>query len=143
MLRVVVANQPKDSTAKRMLDALAPPEMVAAAKPVTPAEATPSPGNEGAYTDLVGKWQAKAGNTTVELTIGEDSQFTWKAAQPGKPAVELKGQVTTSGDSLMLENAKQGSISGAVKSGGADQWQFNLTGAPANDPGLTFVRKKA
>jgi tetratricopeptide (TPR) repeat protein len=143
MLRIVVADQPKDTTAKRMLDALAPPEMVTAAKPATPMPATPSPGSEGAYTDLVGKWQAKTGNTTVELTIGEDSQFTWKAIQPGKPAVELKGQVTTSGDSLMLENAKQGSISGAVKSGGPDQWQFNLTGAPPNDPGLAFVRKKA
>jgi tetratricopeptide (TPR) repeat protein len=138
MLQVVVANQPKDYTAKRMLDALAPSQMAA-----TPAPATPSPGSAGAYTDLVGKWQAKTGNTTVELTIGDDSQFTWKAIQPGKPAVELKGQVTTNGDSLMLENAKQGSISGAVKSGGPDQWQFNLTGAPSDDPGLAFVRKKA
>ncbi len=88
-------------------------------------------------------WQAKAGNTTIELSVGEDSQFTWKARQPGKPAVELKGVLTSSGDQIMLENAKQGSISGAVKSGGQDQWHFALSGAPASDSGLTFVRRKS
>ena len=143
MLRVVVANQPKDTTAKRMLDALAPPETAASPTPGVPSPPQPTPDANAPQTDLVGTWQAKAGNATIDLTIGEDSQFTWKARQAGKPTVELKGLLRSTGDQIMLENSKQGSISGAVKSGGSDQWHFAVSGAPASDSGLTFVRKKS
>lgn len=131
-LRIVVANQPKDYTAKRMLNALAPPDSVPTAEP-------PS-GDAAPQTDLVGKWQAKAGPTTIELTVQEDSQFTWKATQSGKPPVQLKGQLAATGDQLVLESADQGSMAGAVTSLGPDEWQFALEGAPPSDPGLTFKR---
>lgn len=141
-LRVVVANQPKDYTAKRMLDALAP-----AAQPSTvPSPATaPSvaPADSAApETDLVGTWRAKAGNTTIDLTITDDSQFTWKATQAGKPVTPLKGQLTTTSDELVLQSADQGSMTGSVSSQGPDHWQFALSGAPPSDPGLSFSRVK-
>jgi tetratricopeptide (TPR) repeat protein len=136
-LRVVVENQPKDSTAKRMLDALAPPEPQSPAAPASTDGATSGP-----QTDLVGTWRAKAGTTTVDLVISEDSAFVWTAAQAGKPPVELKGQLTSSSDQLVLESAEQGSLTGSVKSLGPDQWQFTLSGSPPSDPGLTFARTK-
>jgi tetratricopeptide (TPR) repeat protein len=134
-LRVVVKNQPQDSTAKRMLDALSP------AEPATPPAAAIADSN-APETDLVGTWRAKAGGTTVDLAISEDSKFTWKAAQAGKPAIELQGQLASSSDELVLESPDQGSMAGTVKSLGADQWQFALSGAPPNDPGLSFARVK-
>jgi hypothetical protein len=134
-LQVVVKNQPQDYTAKRMLDALAPPAQVASA----PA-AVPPPGAEAPQTDLVGSWRAKTGNTTIDLTITDDSQFTWKAMQGAKPAAQLKGQVQASSDELALESADQGSISGSVNSLGPDKWKFALSGAPPSDPGLSFDR---
>ena len=136
-LRVVVKNQPKDATAKRMLDALAPPE-----RPAAPAPAEAVAGDAAPQTDLVGKWRAKAGDTTIDLAISEDSQFAWKATQAGKSPVELKGQLDSGGDELVLESKEQGAMSGAVKSLGADKWQFALNGAPPADPGLTFGRVK-
>jgi polyisoprenoid-binding protein YceI len=134
-LKVVVKNQPKDATAKRMLDALAPAPQTAA-----PAAAPAPAASDAPQTDLVGAWRAKAGDTTIDLAITEGSQFTWKAVQPGKPAVELKGDLTSTSDELVLESKDQGAMSGSVKSLGPDKWQFALAGAPPSDPGLSFVR---
>jgi tetratricopeptide (TPR) repeat protein len=133
-LKVVVKNQPKDATAKRMLDALSPP--AASAPPAASVAAS------DAETDLVGNWQAKAGGTTIDLAITEDSQFTWKALQPGQKPVELKGQLESGGGQISLDSADQGAMAGTVKSLGPDKWQFNLNGAPASDPGLIFARSK-
>ncbi len=133
-LEVVVKNQPKDSTAKRMLDALSPAEQ--------PAAPAPAPGTTPPETDLVGNWQAKANGTTIDLAITEDSKFTWKATPPGKPAVELKGDLDAAGDALSLQTKDKGSMAGSVKSLGPDQWQFALSGAPPSDPGLKFERVK-
>ena len=76
------------------------------------------------------------------MTIADDSQFTWKAAQGGKSATVLAGQLTSTSDELVLESKDQGAMSGTVKSLGPDKWQFALSGAPASDPGLSFARVK-
>lgn len=138
-LKVVVREQPKDTTAKRMLDALAPPSSSATATTAAP---PPPPAADAPQTDLVGSWTAKAGDTAIDLTIGEDNQFTWKAIQPSKPPIELTGDLTASSDMLVLENKQQGSMVGRVTSSGPDKWQFAMSGAPPNDPGLTFQRVK-
>jgi len=138
-LEVVVKNQPKDYTAKRMLDALAPPEPTAPVAASPPGAASP-PAAEAPQTDLVGSWRAKTGNTTIDLTITDDSLFTWKAMQGAKPAAQLKGQVQATSDELALQSADQGSISGSVKSLGPDKWKFAMAGAPPSDPGLSFER---
>ena len=140
-LKVVVANQPKDYTAKRMLDALVPPE--AAANPASaPAGNPPAATADEPEIDLVGAWQAKAGDTTITLTITEDFQFTWKAEPAGKPPVELKGELSSSGNELALSSKDQGSMAGTAKALTSDKWTFSLSGAPPSDPGLTFERVK-
>ncbi|MBX7074019.1 MAG: tetratricopeptide repeat protein [Pirellulales bacterium] len=136
-LKVVVANQPKDATAKRMLDALAPAN--ATPKPATPAAPDAAPAPE---IDLVGLWRAKADGTQIDLKITEDSQFQWKAATDGKPPVELKGTLASTADELEFASEGQGSMAGAVKPLGPDKWQFSLAGAPPTAPGLTFERVK-
>jgi tetratricopeptide (TPR) repeat protein len=147
-LRTVVREQPKDMIAKRMLDSLAPatsPSSATASAAPTPAT-PPAPGATGGgseqQTDLVGTWTAKAGDAAIDLTIGDDSQFTWKVTQPGKPAVELQGGLTASSDTLILESQGQGSMIGRVNSAGPDKWQFVMAGGPPNDPGLSFQRAK-
>lgn len=139
-LRVVVKNQPKDVTAKRMLDALAPPESEAQVAKPAPTEVAPA--ENAPETDLVGNWLAKTGNTQIELAIGEDSQFTWTATSNGKESAVLSGNLTASNDGIELDSVDQGSMAGAVQSEGPDAWQFKIAGAPASDPGLAFVRVK-
>jgi len=140
-LRIVVKDQPKDATAKKMLDALAPPAATATAATTAPPAAA-APAADTPSTDLVGSWQAKSGDSTIDLTIGEDSQFTWKAAQAGKPAIELKGELAATSDAIILDSKSQGSMSGTVKSAGPDKWQFALAGSAPGDPGLDFTRLK-
>jgi hypothetical protein len=134
-LKSVVKNQPKDLTAKRMLDALAPPET-----PQAPPSPGATPAADSKQTDLVGTWQAKQGKASIDLTIGDDSTFTWKVTSPDQPAIELKGELTATNDMLILENADQGSMVGRVTSGGPDDWKFAISGGPPNDPGLSFQR---
>ncbi|SFJ24710.1 tetratricopeptide repeat protein [Planctomicrobium piriforme] len=148
-LKVVVANQPKDVTARRMLDALVPPAAQPPAQSTSPLP-TPSalpplpdpnaPAANGPETDLVGTWRATAGGTTIDLTISEDSKFTWTATQSGQAPIKLTGDLVSSSDAVEFQNAEQGTMAGRVTSKGPDAWQFNLTGAPANDPGLSFAR---
>jgi hypothetical protein len=119
-----------------MLDALAPP-----APPTSPStEESAVTDSNAPETDLVGNWRAKAGNTTIDLAITENSQFAWKATQAGKPPVELKGQLASTSDQLVLESLEHGSMEGSVKSLGPDEWQFALSGAPPSDHGLSFAR---
>lgn len=150
-LKVVVANQPQDVTAKRMLDALSPPEpktdsatQARSAEPVVaqadskPPEGDAKPEPE---TDLVGTWIATAGKSSIELLITEDSKFTWKATEADKVVAELKGDLVAAGDAISLDTPDKGSMAGSVVSGGADNWTFIPPGAPA-DSGLKFSRKK-
>ncbi|MFN9717576.1 MAG: tetratricopeptide repeat protein [Planctomycetota bacterium] len=145
-LQVVVKNQPKDVTARRMLEAMTPEE-----KPPTPPEtetppaapaATPAEERTATTTDLVGAWSAKSGNSQVELTITEDSLFTWKVTTDGRPPVQLSGNLSGNADAIELVTADQGTMGGTVESKGPDAWIFLLTGAPKSDPGLSFSRVK-
>lgn len=151
-LETVVREQPKDAIAKRMLDSLTPApssEATTAASPppaaTSPAAATPATAAaaaevEAPQTDLVGKWRATGGDTTIALTIADNARFMWSAAQAGKPPIELQGEVTTTSDTLILDNKEQGSMVGRVKSDGPNKWHFAMAGGPPNDPGLTFER---
>jgi tetratricopeptide (TPR) repeat protein len=141
-LKVVVKNQPKDVTAKRMLDAMVPSETPDATAPVSaPASTTPA-GTVPPETDLVGSWLAQSGDTQIELAITEDSRFEWKAGPKGKPPVVLKGELASASDGIELKTVEQGTIAGSVKSQGANNWNFSISGAPVSDPGLSFARLK-
>lgn len=139
-LRAVVKNQPKDVTAKRMLDAMVPSEP----PQVTESKTARAPGSDvvSTETDLVGTWVAETGGTKIELTITDQSQFTWKASSTGQSPVNLKGQLKSANDAIELETLDQGAIAGSVKSRGPDHWLFAISGAPSTDPGMSFLRKK-
>jgi len=147
-LKVVVAKQPGDLVAKRLLEAITPPEepkaeaeqpAAVASQPTTGTDvATPA----GPETDLVGTWKAASDKDTVVLTITEDSKFTWKATPAGRPPVELSGTVETARDAIALNTEKAGSMVGKVQSKGADAFEFTLAGAPKEAKPLEFQRQK-
>lgn len=142
-LKVVVANQPKDVVARRMLDALVPPATATASTPTTvapaPANST-TPAAAAPETDLVGSWVAQAKDTKIELAITEDSKFQWTATTKQEPPVVLKGVLTSHSDGLELTNPDQGTIAGGVTSNGLNSWNFMISGSPPDDPGLKFTR---
>jgi tetratricopeptide (TPR) repeat protein len=161
-LRVVVAQQPRDATAKRMLEALAPsdePTAVAATppkpagvrqasatEPVPPVppqpSATPTAQAEAVapQIDLVGRWRAVADGTTIELAIDDASQFEWSATPSKGTATKLSGKVLATSDTLVLDSETQGSMVGHVKPAGRDEFRFALAGGPPEAKGLDFRR---
>jgi len=143
-LKVVVAKQPGDAVAKRLLEAITPPEEAPASPSGAPAKGTSGPADGPAppETDLVGSWKATSGKDSVVLSITEDATFSWKAMPSGKPAVELTGEVATARDGLALKSEKAGVMAGKVTSKGADAFEFLLAGAPADATPLEFVRVK-
>ena len=77
------------------------------------------------------------------MTITEDSTFTWKATEMGKPAVELSGDFGTNGDAVLMETSDKGSLGGTVKSLNSDEWVLNPPGGTAaENAGLKFKRVK-
>lgn len=142
-LKVVVAKQPGDAVAKRLLDALTPPKEESAPAPKTPAEGASGPAASSApETDLVGTWKASSGKDAVILTITEDSKFTWKAMPSGKPPVELSGDIATAPDAMALQSEKAGTMAGKVVSKGPDAFDFALAGAPADAKPIAFQRQQ-
>ena len=145
-LKAVVAKQPGDQIAQRMLQALQPAEPPAEEVPTPSAEA-PAPDAESdaastETTDLIGKWRADRNDDVFGLWIKEDGTFDWKVIQKDKDPIEIKGQMATTSDTLVLESGDQGSMVARVKSGGPDQFQFLIVGGPPDDEGLTFRRVK-
>ena len=98
-------------------------------------------------TNLSGQGSSKRSPTprnraTIELTITEESQFTWHATPKGKAAIDIKGNVAASSEELVLETKDQGNMAGKVKSEGADKFSFTMLGAPPGESGLEFERQK-
>lgn len=142
-LEVVVKLQPEDQVAQKMLDAIKPAEQLPEADTAAADEGTKqAAASDEPTTDLVGKWQAEREGSKFELTIDEDFQYSWKAIPESGQPVEIAGAMAVEGDTIILESDKQGSMVAEVKSGGNDQFQFVVSGAPADDPGLTFDRVK-
>jgi tetratricopeptide (TPR) repeat protein len=144
-LKVVVDNQPKDVTARRMLEALQPVQVDPApasdtkpsAEPTAEELAKPQP-----ETDLVGTWTATNASTTIELAITEESSFTWKVTDDGKVLAELSGDLATNGDQVVLDTKEQGSLGGTVKSLGPDNWMIIPPGVTDLKNAIKFSRVK-
>jgi tetratricopeptide (TPR) repeat protein len=145
-LRVVVAKQPGDVVAKRLLDALAPKEEKPADSPPAvepkPTNAPAEAAQAGPETDLVGVWKATAGQDSFDLVITEDSQFTWKATPAGREPVAISGMIETARDAIALVSESAGTMAGKVTSKGADAFEFTLAGAPADAKPIAFQRQK-
>lgn len=147
-LRVVVAKQPGDVVARRMLEAIEPEKASAAPAPASSAEpATPKADLETPSQpslpeiDLVGSWKATNGNDTIHLVISADSAFTWKAQPKDKPAVELAGTIETAADAIALVSKSAGTMVAKVTPKAADSFEFSLPSAPKDTKPLLFARQ--
>ena len=146
-LRVVIAKQPGDVVAKRLLDAIAPAAQDQAQPAPTaesaPQGATAGPAAEQALPeiDLVGTWKATSGKDTIQLTVTADSKFTWKAQPDGKPPVTLDGSIETTADAVALVSESAGTMVAKVTPKTADAFEFTLAAAPKDTPPLLFTRQ--
>lgn len=139
-LREVVALQPRDVVARKILTALDPEAPAPATTPAaTPTEPSAASDEE---TDLVGEWKATADKTTIRLVVDEDFGFVWSAATAGAESAEIQGEIDIDEDLLILDGGEQGAMAGEVVSEGPNRFRFTLEGSSARgaDNFLTFER---
>lgn len=125
---------PADALSAQLIKQLSPPGE--SAEPASSATSVPT-GKEG---KISGKWQAvPAKQTTIDLSLRDDGNFTWNASVNGKPQ-EIAGNWSLAGGILTLAQSGQGSaLVGKVAWKDENQWNFRALGAPGDDPGLTFT----
>ena len=98
-LKEVVALAPQDTLSAQLVKQFSPP----ATAPETPAATTTPPATTPAKPgSLAGNWTAHpAGDTTIDLRIGDDETFTWKVTAKGKPR-QLTGKWSLTNNLLTL-----------------------------------------
>jgi len=137
--------EPKDQVAKDLLRLVDKPkdgEVVAAPAP-RPEESTPAAAEATHPIDqnsMLGAWNANRDDgSKFGLDLRKDNTFNWKFDQ-GNRHEDFSGTYTTEGSLLLLQKQEGGALVGHVAQAGDGKFTFKLLGAPAGDPGLTFVR---
>ena len=137
-LKEVVALAPQDTLSAQLVKQFSPP----ATAPDTPAAATaPPPATTPAKQgNLAGNWTAHpAGDTTIDLRIGDDETFTWKVTAKGKPR-QLAGKWSLTNNLLTLaQEGDAGALVGRVSWQADDKWSFRVIGTGPEDQGLLFT----
>jgi hypothetical protein len=151
-LRQVVQLKPADGLSRQMLTLLDSSKQQVAAtaqapSPQIPPQATAQPSVESPATvqpgQLVGAWSAQPDDkTSIKLTLDRDGKFVWDVAQRGKPN-QLRGSFSIGGGDLLTlaQDQQGGTLAGNIAMTQNDRFTFRLVGAPASQPGLTFVRQ--
>jgi hypothetical protein len=141
-LRTVTRTQPDDRLAQQLLADLVPPSAGGSASSPeghaqtvsasTPSSSTPPPAN------LTGMWKATgAGGAAIELNLGQDGHFTWKATTNGSTK-SFAGDYAQGSGILTLVGKNAPTIVGHVTGEGSGKFHFKLLGGGPADPGLTF-----
>jgi tetratricopeptide (TPR) repeat protein len=137
-LKQVVALAPQDTLSAQLVKQFSPPsEPTGTPAPSTAPEPAAAPAKQG---NLAGNWSAHpAGDTTIELRIGDDETFTWKVTAKGKPR-QLAGKWSLTNNLLTLaQEADAGALVGRVSWQADDKWSFRVIGTGPEDQGLLFT----
>jgi hypothetical protein len=144
-LKEVVKLQPADKLSAQLVaqlsggpakpgDATAPPAE-AQQPPASPPPAPPVPSEK-----LVGSWKASpAEGTTIALTLGGDSKFTWEIQAQGKTK-PIEGTYSLEDNILTLTQSESNAMIGKVAMTDDNHFKFQAMGGGPGDPGLTFTR---
>jgi tetratricopeptide (TPR) repeat protein len=137
-LKQVVALAPQDTLSAQLVKQFSPPAEVpeTPAAPTAPAPAA-TPAKQG---NLAGNWTAHpAGDTAIDLRIGDDDTFTWKVTAKGKPR-QLTGKWSLADNVLTLaQEGDAGALVGRVTWEADDKWNFRVIGTGSEDQGLIFT----
>ena len=142
-LKEVVALAPQDTLSAQLVKQFSPP----ADGSRTPRRQRPlrhrltTPAKQG---NLAGNWTAHpAGDTTIDLHIGDDETFTWKVTAKGKPR-QLAGKWSLTNNLLTLaQEGDAGALVGRVSWQADDKWSFRVIGTGPEDQGLALHPLKA
>jgi hypothetical protein len=136
-----VALAPQDTLSAQLVKQFSPPsESSATPAPSETAPAAAPPAALARQGNLVGDWTAHpAGDTTINLHVGDDGAFRWKVNAKGKPR-ELVGNWSQANGLLTLaQEGDAGALVGRVAWQADDKWTFRAIGTGPEDHGLQFT----
>ena len=137
-LKQVVALAPQDTLCAQLVKQFSPPsEASGSPAPSTAPAAAATSAKQG---NLAGNWTAHpAGDTTIDLHIGDDETFIWKVTAKGKPR-QLAGKWSLTNNLLTLaQEGDAGALVGRVAWQADDKWSFRAIGTGPEDQGLLFT----
>ncbi|WP_197441296.1 tetratricopeptide repeat protein [Thalassoglobus neptunius] len=137
-LKELVEANPQDQVSREMLERLDPEaEIPDAAKQVEPPKLT-QPVSED---QLVGSWTAKRGDSTFEMTLGADREFSWSYSQSGGEAQKVTGVWGIDDDGVLaMEMNDEGTMLAQVIVKGNSMDFYMLGDTQGQDP-LKFEKK--
>lgn len=151
-LRKLLALQPSDNVAARLLAALEPPaatldDPVQATAPNSSPSSIPAVTPSSTPADrltttqrgvaLTGQWIATNEADQVLLDLRSDGSFAWQLTADGKTA-KMEGTWSVGGDYLVLVSETDGSLVGEVSPDQAGSFRLKWLGSPDKDAGLLF-----
>ena len=137
-LKQVVALAPEDKLCAQLVKQFSPPSEPSGSP--APSIATAPAATPAKPANLVGNWTARpAGDTTIDLHLGDDETFTWKVTAKGKPR-QLTGKWSLTNNLLTLaQEGDGGALVGRVAWQADDKWSFRVIGTGPEDQGLLFT----
>ena len=138
LLKTVLALEPGDRVARRLLASLTAP-------PPPPEPARTVPDGDGAAgrppsVDLLGRWRGERDGSTFELSLDDRGRFLWKAARQGKPTATVSGAYALSGDTLVLTPEDRSPLRASLTELTPDSFRLKADGVIPGDSGLGFRR---
>jgi tetratricopeptide (TPR) repeat protein len=89
---------------------------------------------------LAGSWHARRDDgSKFDLTLMPDKTFTWRFSQNDHNEV-ISGTYGVEKALLIMQSKQSGAMLGQVTQESPDSFNFKMSGAPPDDPGLTFTR---
>jgi tetratricopeptide (TPR) repeat protein len=150
-LKQVIAVVPKDTVSAQLIQRLektgSPTGPGAADQPPATAptpELTPTtltaPAGTGKEGRLEGTWTAQADpDTAITLAFLDGGKFTWKIAHKGQDRT-IQGKLTSGNGLLTLAQDRGAPMVGNLTWTDETHFAFRVPGAPAEHPGLHFVK---
>ena len=138
-LKGVLASEPGDRVARRLLDFLTGPAPA-------PAETTPPvPEGDGAAgrtppAELVGRWRGERDGSTFDLSLDGQGRFLWQAARQGQTTARVSGAYEYSANTLTLKAEDRSPLRVSVTALSPDSLRFITAADIPGDPGLVVRR---
>ena len=90
---------------------------------------------------VVGNWQSSRDDgSNFALSLNADNTFKWTFTPKSQPPQSFDGNFKIEGNVIALERTGGGSLVAEITANDGMKFNFKMVGAPAEDPGLTFIR---
>ncbi len=90
--------------------------------------------------DVIGTWESTRNDTPIRVAFQDDGKFVWTAGA-GKDLRSISGKYSMNDGILVMEDEQGGTMVARVTAAAPGTFQFEMVGAPAEDPGIVFQNR--